>query len=101
MFNVISRKTLLDYCKKYPAAEKALFAWYYEIQKSSYSNLNELKLQHPSASIIGDERVIFNIMGNEYRLITRVIFRFKTVQIKWFGPHNAYNRIDALTINLK
>jgi mRNA interferase HigB len=63
--------------------------------------LNELKLRYPNASIIGDDRVIFNIMGNDYRLITRIIFQFKTIQIKWFGTHEAHDQIDALTVNPK
>lgn len=98
MFNIIARKTLIEYCNDYPNAKKALISWYMEIQKSTFSNLNELKLRFPNASIIGDDRVIFNIMGNDYRLITRIIFQFKTIQIKWFGTHEAYNQIDALTV---
>jgi mRNA interferase HigB len=44
---------------------------------------------------------VFNIMGNHYRLITRIVFEYKTVQIKWFGTHNEYDQIDALTIQYK
>jgi mRNA interferase HigB len=101
MINIIARKTLMEYCNDYPNAKRALIAWYLEIHKSSFNNLNELKLRYPNASIIGDDRVIFNIMGNDYRLITRIIFQFKTIQIKWFGTHEAHDQIDALTVNPK
>lgn len=74
MFNIIARKTLMEYCNEYPNAKKALIGWYLEIHQSSFNNLNELKLRFPNASIIGDDRVIFNIMGNDYRLITRIFF---------------------------
>ncbi len=101
MFNIIARKTLMEYCNEYPNAKKALIAWYLEIHQSSFDNLNELKLLFPNASIIGDDRVIFNIMGNDYRLITRIIFQFKTIQIKWFGRHEDYNQINAFTVKTK
>lgn len=98
MFNIITRKTLLDYAEKYPIAANALFEWYHNFINKNYKTLNELKQDYPSASIIGDQRVIFNILGNQYRLVVRIVFEFKTVQIKWFGPHSLYDKIDAITI---
>ena len=95
MFNIITRKTLIDYAKTYPIAANALFEWYHDFVIKNYKSLNELKRDYPSASILGDQRVIFNILGNQYRLIVRIVFEYKTVQIKWFGPHALYNNIDA------
>ena len=101
MFNIITRKTLLEYANKYPLAKNALFEWYYELVISNFKNFNELKKVYGNASLIGDDRVIFNIMGNHFRLIVRIVFDFKAIQIKWFGTHEEYNKIDALTIQYK
>lgn len=99
MFNVLSRKTIFEYCKKFPTAENALFDWYREMIKAKFNNFNQLKLTFPDASIIGDNRVVFNILGNEFRLIVRIVFKFKIIQVKWFGPHKDYDRINATLIN--
>ena len=101
MFNIIARKTLLDYCKKYPEAAAALQEWYYELLRSNFKSFNELKKVYGNASLIGDNRVIFNIMGNKFRLLVRVSFDFKAIQIKWFGTHSEYDRIDVKKIKFK
>jgi len=87
MFNIITRKTLIDLSKEYPKAKNALFEWYHEFQKLEISSFNELKSIYRNASIVRDNRVVFNIMGNNYRLVVRIVFEYKTVQIKWFGTH--------------
>jgi mRNA interferase HigB len=101
MFNIINRKTLLEYGKKYPTAKNALFEWYYEFLSSDFKNFNELKAVYANASIVNDNRVVINIMGNNYRLVIRVIFLYKTIQIKWFGTHQEYDNIDVTTIQFK
>ncbi len=101
MFNIINRKTLLAYSKKYPDAKNALFEWYYEFVASEYKNFQELKMAHTNVSLVGDDRVVINILSNHYRLVIRIIFTYKTIQIKWFGPHKEYNKIDVKTINFK
>ena len=99
VFNIIARKTILEYARRYPKASNALFAWYYEIINADYKNFNQLKADHPSASIVGDDRVVFNIMGNNYRLVVRIVFAYRAVQIKWFGTHKEYNEINVQTID--
>ena len=101
MFNIITRKTLLEYCKKYPSAVVALQAWYYELVSCNFKNFNELKQVYRNASIISDDRVVFNIMGNNYRLVIRIVFDFKVIQIKWFGTHAEYDHVDVNTIQFK
>ncbi len=101
MFNIIHRKTLLDYCKRYPDAAVALQSWYYELLKVELKNFNELKKIYPNVSLVGDDRVVFNILGNKYRLVVRIIFLFKAIQIKWFGTHTEYDKTDVTTINYK
>ncbi|MDF7820743.1 type II toxin-antitoxin system HigB family toxin [Runella sp. MFBS21] len=98
MFNILSTKTLNHYILIYPEAANALRKLYKEIEKSDFENFNELKTVYGNASIVGDNRVIFNILGNKYRLIVRVNFQHKRMMIKWFGTHQEYDKIDANTI---
>lgn len=101
MFNIITRKTLLAYANAYPMAANALFEWYHDFQKLDISSFNQLKEIYGNASIVKDDRVVFNIMGNKFRLVVRVVFEFKTVQIKWFGTHAEYDRIDVTSVSFK
>jgi mRNA interferase HigB len=95
MFNIITRKTLLDFCTKNPLAAAALQEWYHEMLQHDFKNFNELKTVYGHASLIADDRVVFNIMGNKYRLVVRVVFTFRAIQIKWFGTHAEYNVVDV------
>ena len=101
MFNIIARKTLLSYCRMYPKASNALKEWYSELVNSEYKNFQELKSAYGSASLVGDDRVVFNIMGNHYRLVVRISFAYKAIQIKWFGTHAEYNDVDVRTVKHK
>ena len=101
MFNIITRRTLLEYCKKYPEAASALQGWYYDLIKREFKNFNELKKIFGNASLVSDDRVVFNISGNKYRLVVRIVFEFKAIQIKWFGTHAEYDKIDVSTITYK
>lgn len=98
VFNIIARNTLLGYCKKYPQAANALKIWYAELLKSEFKNFNDLKKMYGNASIVADDRVVFNIMGNKYWLVVRMVFDYKTIQIKWFGTHTEYDKIDVSAI---
>jgi mRNA interferase HigB len=101
MFNIIARKTLLDYCKRYPVAAAALQEWYYEMIQCGFKNFNELKAVYVHASLVADDRVVFNIMGNQYRLVVRIVFPFRAIQIKWFGTHAEYDNTEASVTEFK
>lgn len=73
----------------------------HDFGKYSFRNFNELKLIYNNASLVGDDRVVFNIMGNKYRLVIRIVFEFKAVQIKWFGTHLEYDKVDVKTVQYK
>ena len=98
---IIKEKTLFEYSKlsKYKAAKESLKAWIYEIKYSSWDNANELKSKFGNASIIGSKRVVFNIKGNNFRLVVDIEYKLKTVFIVWFGTHIEYDSIDAKTIS--
>ena len=101
VFNIIARKTLLEYCKEYPEAAHSLMEWYHELVAREFRNFNELRREYGNTSTVGDDRVVFNISGNKYRLVVRVVFEIKTIQVKWFGSHKEYDKIDVKTIKYK
>ncbi len=101
MFNIIARRTLNQYCKKYPEAAEALRKWYGEVSNADFTNFNELKSAYGNASLVSDNRIVFNICGNKYRLVVRVNFQFKSIMIKWFGTHKEYDLIDVTKIQFK
>ena len=97
---IIKEKTLSDYCRliRYKQAEELLTAWIYEVKYSTWNNANELKAKYRNARIISSKRIVFNIKGNDYRLIVDVEYKLKIVFIVWFGTHEEYDKIDAKTI---
>ena len=101
MFNIINRQTLLAYCKRYPQASIALQEWYYELLRSEFRNFNELKTVYGNVSIVSDDRIVFNIMGNKFRLVVRIVFQYNVIQIKWFGTHKEYDLVDVTTVQPK
>jgi mRNA interferase HigB len=97
---IIKEKTLTDYCKvgRYILAAESLKAWAFEVRYSTWDNANELKSKYRNASVLSSKRVVFNIKGNDYRLIVDIEYRLKIVFVVWFGTHAEYNKIDAKTV---
>lgn len=79
-------------------AKNVLLEWYSELLKSEFRNFNELKKIYGNASLVGDNRVVFNILGSKYRLVVRVAFEYRTIQVKWFGTHAEYDKINVSRI---
>lgn len=96
--NIIVKRAILYYVAKYPQAKIPLLAWYNQFLKQQFHTFNELKAVYGSASIVSNNRVIFNIKGNDYRLIVSVNFLQLAAYIIWFGTHNEYNKINTETI---
>jgi mRNA interferase HigB len=92
---IIKEKTL----DKYHSTSESLKAWVSEVKNSTWNNSNELKARYGNASILSSKRVVFNIKGNDYRLIVDIEYKLKIVFIVWFGTHMEYDRIDAKTIS--
>jgi mRNA interferase HigB len=76
-------------------AEQPLKAWFKEAEKADWTGPADIKRRYASASFPNDNRVVFNIGGNKYRLIVRVMYRSKTVYIRFIGSHAEYDRVDA------
>ncbi len=96
--NIIAKGTMLYYIDKYPKAKTALLTWYYEFSKMEFRHFNELKSAYGNASIVGNNRVIFNIKGNDFRLVVSVNFHKRAAYIIWFGTHKEYDKIDTESV---
>ena len=92
---VIAKKILRDFWSKYPDCEQQLKAWYSETEDAEWKNPAEIKKEYPSASILENNRVVFNIKGNKYRLIVRINYYYQMVWIRFIGTHARYDKINA------
>ena len=79
-------------------AETQLLIWYNEFSKLEFSNFNELKKVYGNASIVNNNRVVFNIKGNDFRLVVAINFLQTACYVIWFGTHAAYDKINVETI---
>ena len=94
---VIARKALRDFWRRHPDAEQPLRAWYAEAIQATWSDFADVRARYRSAVLVGD-RIVFNIGGNKYRLVTLVDFRRHGLLIRFIGTHRDYDRIDVRTI---
>ena len=98
---IIARRTLREFVdsrkghKDHASLKAAMDAWFDEVRKASWRNTRDVKRLYGSASVLSAERIVFNIRGNEYRLVVSVDFEKGIVWIKWIGTHKDYDRIDA------
>jgi mRNA interferase HigB len=104
LVRIIARRTLREFLgsrgtgKDRAALKAAVDAWFHEVRKARWSNSAELKRHYATASVLSSDRVVFNLKGNDYRLIVAIDFQRGIVWIKWLGTHAEYDRIDARTI---
>ncbi len=91
----IARRTLRDYWERNPNAEEPLRSWYRTVRGEDWDSPARLKARFPKASIVGDNRAVFNIRGNEYRLIVEINYPYRIVYVRVVGTHAEYDRIDA------
>ena len=96
---IITKRTLREFWERHPNAEEPLLAWYREVEQEDWDTPAKVKAKYGNASIIGSKRVVFNIKGNDYRLIVDIEYKLKIVFVVWFGTHAEYDRIDAKTVS--
>lgn len=98
---IIARRTLRDFTaaragqKDQKALKSALDAWYREVDKATWTSMADVKQKYGTASLVTAERIVFNIKGNDYRLVVAVNFNKQLVFIKWIGTHADYDKIDV------
>jgi mRNA interferase HigB len=95
---VISYGKLKSFYTKHPDTEEALNNWYRLVCSSDWSKLADIKKVFQSVDYVGNDRYVFNIRGNNYRLVAMIFFNTRTVYIRFTGTHAEYDKIDSSTI---
>ncbi|MDU1347222.1 MAG: type II toxin-antitoxin system HigB family toxin [Eikenella corrodens] len=98
---IIAISTLREFWSIHPDAEQSLKAWYTEAKNADWRTMHDIKKMFASASVLKNNRVVFNIKGNRYRLIASVWFKAGYLYIKFIGTHAEYDTIDAETVERK
>ena len=95
---VISIKTLRDFWQTHASAEAPLKAWYHEARVAEWRSFQNIKTRYRHADALSDNRVVFNLKGNTYRLVVRINYNSGCIFVRFVGTHAQYNKIDARTI---
>ena len=96
--NVISKRTLVEFYNEHPQAKTPLEVWHSDTRKAQWKSPDDIKKFYASASFLEDNRVVFNIGGNKYRLIVHIDYKRKIVRVKFVGTHAQYDKINAKEI---
>jgi mRNA interferase HigB len=95
---IIAKRTIRAFWEKHPDSEQALRSWYKEASTASWRNPNQVKDHFGKASIIGNNKVVFNICENKYRLIVDIDYNKSWIFVRFIGKHSKYNMIDSSKI---
>ena len=95
---MIAKRTLRSFWNKHKDCEQQLKSWYKEAEDAVWKSLGDIKIDYPSASFLKDDRVVFNIKGNNYRLIVKINYSYKIVWIRFIGTHSQYDKTVANNI---
>jgi mRNA interferase HigB len=92
---IVSKRPLQDFWGRFPDAEEPLLAWYREVEKEDWDTPARLKEKYRNASIIKGSRAVFNIKGNDYRLVVKINYQYRMLYVRFIGTHAEYDIIDA------
>jgi mRNA interferase HigB len=95
---VFNRSTVRAFADEHADARQPLFAWFAEVQRTNWDGPDDIEAHYPSASFLADNRVVFNVKGNRYRVVVAVKYEVFAVYIRFIGTHTEYDEIDATTI---
>lgn len=95
---IIAISTLKTFWEKHPEAELPLKEWYIKTSWAQWKSLADIRNDFNTVDYVGNQRYVFNIKGNRYRLVAAIKFKPKLVYIRFTGTHSEYDRIDAATI---
>lgn len=98
---IVSKAILRDYVENRPEVKESLNTWYENVSKSNWKSFSEMKNSFNSVDAVGNDRYVFNLKGNQFRLIALIIFRVRTVFILFVGSHEEYDKVDATSITYK
>ena len=95
---VVAKKILREFWEKHEDREQQLKAWFHEAEKAEWEKPNQIKEEYPSASVLNANRVVFNIKGNNDRLIVKISYEYQMVWMQFIGTPTDYDKINANTI---
>ena len=95
---IISWNRISIFCKQYPTASDALIRWYLITEKADWKSAHEMARDFGFTDPVGNDRFVFNIKGNEFRLVAMIHFNIRTVYIRFIGTHQEYDLINCSTI---
>ena len=95
---IIALKALRLFWEGHPDAQQALQAWYHDARQATWRTPIDIKLVYRNVSFVGNNRVVFNIKGNQYRLVVAVQYEYGIVYIRLVGSHHSYDAIDPETV---
>jgi mRNA interferase HigB len=95
---IVSRKKLREFWEHSPGTRASLESWFADVKQADWENPNDIKSVYRNASFIANNRVVFNIKGNKYRVIVSIQYTYHIVFIRFVGTHKEYDSIDAATI---
>jgi mRNA interferase HigB len=96
--NVVTRRKLQEFWTRHPNAQAPLVAWHNHVKAAEWASPQDIRNDFRSADFLADNRVIFNIGGNSYRLVVRISYTYKQVLVTFVGTHAEYDRIDPSTV---
>jgi mRNA interferase HigB len=95
---IIAKRPLREFWETHGDAEQPLKAWYHDAKAADWKSPNDIKQVYANASILANNRVVFNIRGNHYRVVVLINYEFGIIYIRFVGTHTEYDRINAATI---
>ncbi|MDR0680518.1 MAG: type II toxin-antitoxin system HigB family toxin [Dysgonamonadaceae bacterium] len=95
---IIAHRTIVKYEDRHADAKTALDSWYQVVRSAEWGNFQDIKNTYGSVDYVGNQRYVFNIKGNDYRLVVKILFVQKIVYIRFIGTHKEYDKINYSTI---
>jgi mRNA interferase HigB len=95
---ILIKKTLLEFAEKHPASASPLNNWYNLSKAADWGKLSDIKKMFNTVDYVGNDRYVFNIKGNDFRLVAMIFFDKRTLYIRFIGTHGEYDKIDCSTI---
>lgn len=92
--HVIARKTLIEFWNRHAESKNDLESWFYEADNAHWKSPQDIKQKYSTASFLKDNKVVFNIHGNKFRLLVRIVYKIETVFILFVGTHAEYDKYD-------
>lgn len=95
---IITQQPLKKFMAAHPDSASGLKQWMATVKLADWGTPNELKAVYPNASLVTNDRVVFSISGNKYRLVVRIVYPVRTIFIRFIGTHSAYDLVDVATV---